>query len=78
MSSQTAPTPESDQTVEKKIERLRELYADPPEVGRAALETLIGAMKAAGTHSDRTSRRTCRRTRPPPAGPDCARAKSRS
>src|SRR6185503_6702331 len=51
MATQTATTPESDQTVEKKIQRLRELYADAPEVGRAALETLIGAMKAAGTHS---------------------------
>jgi hypothetical protein len=51
MATQTAPTPESDHTVEKKIQRLRELYADAPEVGRAALETLIGAMKAAGTPS---------------------------
>ena len=51
MATQTATTPQSDQTVEKKIQRLRELYADAPEVGRAALETLIGAMKAAGTHS---------------------------
>jgi hypothetical protein len=51
MATQTATTSESDQTVEKKIQRLRELYADAPEVGRAALETLIGAMKAAGTHS---------------------------
>ena len=51
MATQTATTPESGQTVEKKIQRLRELYADAPEVGRAALETLIGAMKAADTHS---------------------------
>ena len=49
MATQTATTAESDQAVEKKIQRLRELYADAPEVGRAALETLIGAMKAAGT-----------------------------
>src|SRR6201988_3710966 len=51
MATPTATTPEPDQTVEKKIQRLRELYADGPEVGRAALETLIGAMKSAGTHS---------------------------
>src|SRR6185295_7032977 len=51
MATQTATTPHSDQTVERKIRQLRELYADAPEVGRAALETLIGAMKAAGTHS---------------------------
>jgi hypothetical protein len=51
MATQTASTAESDQAVEKKIQRLRELYANGPEVGRAALETLIGAMKAAGAHS---------------------------
>jgi hypothetical protein len=54
MPTPTATTPESEQMVEKKIQRLRELYADAPEVGRAALETLIGAMKAAGTHSEQT------------------------
>ena len=46
MATQAPTRPEQDQTVEKKIQRLRELYADAPEVGRAALETLIGAMKA--------------------------------
>ena len=51
MATQTATRPESEQTVEKKIQRLRELYADAPEVGRAALETLIGAMKTAGNDS---------------------------
>ena len=51
MATQTATTAESDQAVEKKIQRLRELYADAPEVGRAALETLIGAMKTAGNDS---------------------------
>jgi|SRR5262245_30673064 len=30
---------------EQKIEKLRELYADAPEVGRSALERLIGSMK---------------------------------
>ena len=50
MATQRAIKPEPDQTVEKKIQRLRELYADAPEVGRSALETLIGAMKA-GAHS---------------------------
>ena len=48
--TQTPTRPEQDHAVDKKIQRLRELYADAPEVGRAALETLIGAMKA-GTHS---------------------------
>jgi len=31
---------------DKKIQELRELYADAPEIGRAALESLIGGMKA--------------------------------
>ena len=38
MATQTATRPESDQTVEKKIQRLRELYATGPEVGKTALE----------------------------------------
>ena len=50
MATQTPTRPDQDQTIEKKIQRLRELYADAPEVGRAALETLIGAMKT-GAHS---------------------------
>src|ERR1700754_5068093 len=58
MATQTAITPQSDQIVEKKIQRLRELYADAPEVGRAALETLISALKAAGTHSAPTMKGT--------------------
>ena len=57
MATQTATRPESNQTVgkkiltrlegdeaEKKIQKLRELYADAPEYARAALERLIGAM----------------------------------
>ena len=49
MATQAPAKPKQTQTVEETIQRLRELYADAPEVGRAALETLIGAMKAAGT-----------------------------
>lgn len=36
--AETATAPEPDQTVEKKIQQLRELYADAPELGRVALE----------------------------------------
>ena len=32
--TETATAPEPDQTVEKKIQQLRELYADAPEVGQ--------------------------------------------
>ena len=44
MTTQTLTKPEANET-EKKIKKLRELYADAPELGRAALERLIGSMK---------------------------------
>src|SRR6185312_11741330 len=44
MPTQTATTPGADQTVEKKIQRLRELYADSP-VGKTALENSIPALR---------------------------------
>jgi hypothetical protein len=47
MATQPLTTPNQNQTVEDKIRRLRELYADAPEVARTALENLIGGMKAA-------------------------------
>ena len=59
MATQTATRPQSAQTVErkvltrpeedaaeKKIQELRKLYADAPEIGRIALENLIDDMKA--------------------------------
>ena len=46
MATRTVTRPESDQAVEKKIARVRELYATGPEVGKAALETLIREMKS--------------------------------
>jgi hypothetical protein len=44
MTTQTLTRPKADEA-EKKIKKLRELYADAPELGRAALERLIGSMK---------------------------------
>ena len=44
MTAQTLTRPEADETA-KKIKKLRELYADAPELGRTALERLIGSMK---------------------------------
>src|SRR5262249_30213554 len=46
MATQTAARPESDQTVEKKIKRVRELYATGPEMGKTALEALLQEMKS--------------------------------
>jgi len=38
---ETATAPEPDQTVEQKIQKLRELYADAPEVGKQALQNIL-------------------------------------
>jgi hypothetical protein len=34
--------------VQPKLQRLREVYADAPEVGRVALEKIMGELDAAG------------------------------
>ena len=44
MATQTATRPESGQTLEKKIQRLRELYAAGPEVGKTALQKALGEL----------------------------------
>ena len=38
------PATEPDQTVEEKIQQLRELFADAPEVGKRALENVLGEL----------------------------------
>ena len=40
----TATEPDQDTTVEQKIKQLRELFADAPEVGRKALENVLGQL----------------------------------
>ena len=40
-----APARPAQDEAEKKVQKLRELYADAPELGRTALERLIGSMK---------------------------------
>ena len=44
MATQTAIKQESDQALEKKIQRLREVYATGPEVGKTALEKVLGEL----------------------------------
>jgi hypothetical protein len=44
MTTQAVTRPESDQTLEKKIQRLREVYATGPEVGKTALEKVLGEL----------------------------------
>ena len=45
MATQTAIKQESDQTLEQKVARLREVYATGPEVGKTALEKVLGELK---------------------------------
>jgi len=42
---QVATNPEQDAGVEQKVQKLRELYADAPELGRAALERGLADLK---------------------------------
>jgi hypothetical protein len=42
--AQVQTGPEQDPVIEQKIQQLRELYADAPEVGRAAVEEVIGEL----------------------------------
>ena len=44
VTTQTLTRPQANET-QKKIQKLRELYADAPELGRKALENLIAGMK---------------------------------
>jgi hypothetical protein len=39
--SQTASGPEQERSIEQKIQQLRELFADAPEVGKTALENVL-------------------------------------
>jgi hypothetical protein len=55
----TVTAPEPDQAVEKKVEQLRELYADAPEVGRLALENGLADLRrelAAATRTESAGR----------------------
>ena len=47
--TQTPTRPEQDQTLEKKIQRLRELYATGPEIGNTALEKVLGELTSFAT-----------------------------
>jgi hypothetical protein len=54
MATSTATRPESDQTIEKKVQRLRELFAAGPEMGKTALENLLQALKSASQREPET------------------------
>jgi hypothetical protein len=46
MATQTLTKPEQDQTVEKKIQQLREVYRDAPEMAKVALENALPSLKS--------------------------------
>ncbi len=46
MTTQAVTGPEPDQTTEKKIQKLRELFADAPELGKKALENALHELKS--------------------------------
>src|ERR1044072_4457556 len=57
--AERATAPEVDQTVERKIQQLRELYADAPELGRVAVEDGLPDLErelAAATRADSAGR----------------------
>jgi len=49
--SQTATGPEQDQTAQQKVEQLRELFADAPEVGKTAMENAIRELTSGASTS---------------------------
>ena len=54
MATSTASRPESDQALEKKIQRVRELFANGPEMGKEALEAQLQALKSASAREPET------------------------
>jgi hypothetical protein len=56
VATHTVTKPESDQAVEKKIARVRELYATGPELGKTALETLISELKSGSSRREPATR----------------------
>ena len=46
MATQTLTTPEQDQSVEKTIQQLREVYRDAPEMAKVALENALPSLKS--------------------------------
>ena len=57
--AERATAPEMDQTVEKKIQRLQELYADAPELGQVAVENGLSDLRrelAAATRAESAGR----------------------
>jgi len=46
MATQTATTPEQDQSLEQKMQQLRKLYTDAPDLAKKALENALPSLKS--------------------------------
>ena len=71
MATQTLTRPQQDQTVEEKIQQLRQLYADAPQFAKTALENTLTRLDVGGVGAAIIGWKA-------PAGPASVRARSRS
>jgi hypothetical protein len=46
MTTQTLTKPAQDQSLEKKIQQFREIFADAPELGKRALENALAELRS--------------------------------
>ena len=51
MATDVASQPEQEMTTEQKLEHMRELFADAPEVGKAALERVLKELESQATQA---------------------------
>ena len=61
MATQTLTKPEQDQSVEKTIQQLREVYRDAPEMAKVALEHALPSLKAQALESQASQKETAGR-----------------
>jgi hypothetical protein len=61
MTPQTMTRPEQDQSVEKVIQELREVYRDAPEMAKVALEHALPSLKAQALEAQASQRETAGR-----------------
>ena len=70
MTTQTLTKSQQDKTVEKKVQELRQLFADAPQFAKTALENSLRDLASTGRSRDQRWKAL--------AGPAAVRARSRS
>ena len=55
MATQTLTRPQPDQTVEKRVQQVQQLYADAPQYVKTALETALPAVMSLVADASQTS-----------------------